>query len=203
MAIKQYLEAGEFTTTHGIAGELRLYPWSDEPAFLTQFETLYLDAEGKNALPSIHVRPHKNICIVKIDGVDSIEAARPYIGKTVYISRGDAELGEGQYFVQDLLGAAVVDADTGEEYGAISAITCPGRHDVYEVQRPNGGISLFPAAPAFVVSTDAEAGRVLVRPIPGMFDEETTLHSKPTGKGRAGRAKQRKSTPEQGGEAKP
>lgn len=169
--MKAYLEAGEFTTTHGIAGELRLYPWADEPAFLSGFSRLYLDGAGKKALAVTQMRPHKNILIVKLDGVDSIEAARPYIGRTVYIARADANLPEGVHFVQDLLGAAVRDAATGEDYGTIAAITHPGRHDVYEITRPDGGTALFPAAPPFIERIDAENGLVLVKPIPGMFGE--------------------------------
>lgn len=167
--MKAYLEAGEFVTTHGIAGELRLYPWSDEPAFLAGFPAFYLDAAGQKPLKTEKIRPHKNLCIVKLAGVDSIEAARPYIGKTVYIARADARLPEGSYFVQDLLGATVRDADTGEDYGTIAAITRPGRHDVYEISRPSGEKVLFPAAGPFMVRTDVEAGLVLIRPIEGMF----------------------------------
>ena len=57
----------------------------------------------------------------------------------------------------------------GEDYGTIAAITHPGRHDVYEVARPDGTTSLFPAAPPFMAGTDVEAGIVRVKPIPGMF----------------------------------
>lgn len=169
--MKPYLEAGEFTTTHGIAGELRLYPWCDEPAFLCGFSTFYLDEAGRRPLAALSVRPHKNICIVKLRGVDSVEAARPFIGKTVYIARADAHLPAGTHFVQDLLGASVRDADTGELYGTIETITHPGRHDVYEIEQPGGEISLFPAVEPFLVQTDTENGLVLVRPIPGMFGE--------------------------------
>lgn len=170
--MKPYLEAGEFVTTHGIAGELRLYPWCDGPDFLTQFGTLYLDAEGKKALGAVQIRPHKNLCLVKVDGVDSIEAARPYIGRTVWIARADAPLAPGQHFVQDLLGAQVVDDATGEVYGTIRNITHPGRHDVYEIARPKGGTSWFPAAAPFVAAIDTEAGVVRVKPIEGMFEAE-------------------------------
>lgn len=176
--MKPFLEAGEFVTTHGITGELRLYPWCDEPSFLAGFSSFYMDAAGKKPLAVETVRPHKSICIVRLAGVDSIEAARPYIGKTVYIARTDARLPTGMHFVQDLLGAAVADADSGQAYGTIRAITRPGRHDVYEVEKPNGAIALFPAVEPFLVHVDAENAVILVRPIPGMFDEE----EKPTPK---------------------
>ena len=177
--MKPYLEAGEFVTTHGIHGELRLYPWCDGPSFLSQFSTLYLDEGGQKKLAVDSIRPHKNICIVKLAGIASIEAARPLIGQTVYIARADVQLPEGTHFVQDLLGAAVFDADTGEEYGTIAAITRPGRHDIYEIERPGGGTALFPATEPFWVSADIPGGRVLVRPIPGMFEDTPTAAPKP------------------------
>jgi 16S rRNA processing protein RimM len=169
--MKPYLEAGEFVATHGIAGELRLYPWCDTPGFLSSFKTLYLDEGGKSALEILDIRPHKSLCIVKLKGINTLEAARAYIGETAYIARAEAPLPEGRYFVQDLLGATVADAETGEAYGVIQAITRPGRHDVYKITRPDGATVLFPAAPPFIQDIDAAAGRVTVRPIPGMFTE--------------------------------
>lgn len=177
--MKPFLEAGQFTTTHGIAGELRLYPWCNEPAFLAKFATLYLDDAGKTALPPLAIRPHKNLCLVKMDGVDSIEAARPYIGRVVYLSREEAALPPGTFFVQDLLGAHLQDTDTGEVYGTVAAITHPGRHDVYEVQRPGGQTVLFPAAPPFIHSISAEDALILVRPIEGMFPPEEDADDAP------------------------
>ncbi len=169
---KEYLEAGEFVTTHGIAGELRLYPWSDGPDFLSGFDTLYLDDAGKRPLRMLAVRPHKNICIVKLEGIATIEQARPFVGKTVYIARADAHLAPGRFFVQDILGAQVVDDATSRAYGTIAAVTHPGRHDVYEIHGPEGQVWYFPAVQPFLASVDLDAGQVRVRPIEGMFEQE-------------------------------
>lgn len=169
--MKQYLEAGELVTTHGVSGELRLYPWSDSPEFLTAFKCFYLDEQGRKPLKVSQLRRHKNICIVQLEGVASINDARALIGKTVYINRDDIKLPQGHYFVQDLLGLQVIDADTAQCYGTIANVTHPGRHDIYEVQQQNGQIALFPAVQPFLVGTDLAAGQVTVRPIPGMFGE--------------------------------
>ncbi len=167
---KEFLEAGEFVSTHGIGGELRLYPWCDSPEFLAGFAQLYLSAAGGKPVQVEAVRPHKTLCIVKLAGVHSIEEARPYIGKTVYISRAEAALPEGHYFVQDILGARVVDADTGREYGHIEEVSHPGRHDVWQVQDENGEHYLFPAVEPFLVKLDVAGELALVRPIEGMFE---------------------------------
>ena len=175
---KRFLEAGEFVTTHGVAGELRLYPWCDSPQFLADCEVLYLGADGEYPLRVVSVRPHKNLCVVRLDGVESIEQARPFIGKTVYIDRGDAQLPQGHYFVQDLLGARVVDADNGREYGRVQEVTHPGRHDVWRVGGEDGEY-LFPAVPPFLVSLDLEEEVARVRPIEGMFEPPEEQPQKP------------------------
>lgn len=185
--MKPFLEAGEFVTTHGITGELRLYPWCDGPSFLAGFSTFYLDEAGRQPLKVEGLRPHKNICIVQLEGIGSIEAARPLIGKVVYIKRADAKLPPGRFFVQDLLGAVVLDDETGVSYGTLRAITHPGRHDVYEIHGPNGQVWYFPAVAPFLASVDVEAGVVRVRPIEGMFEEEEQKAPKPNRK-RGGKA---------------
>lgn len=169
--MKDFLETGEFVTTHGIHGELRLYPWCDDVSFLTQFNTLYLDENGRQAIEITSLRRHKNICIVKLRCVDSVEAAHSYIGKTVYINRREAKLAPGEYFVQDLIGMRLCDADSGQEYGVITNVTRPARQDIYEVAMPNQGVALFPAVEPFLVRTEVETRTIFVRPIPGMFDE--------------------------------
>lgn len=190
--MKPFLEAGEFVTTHGVNGELRLYPWSDDAAFLAGFQTLYLDAAGSQPLAIEQLRAHKRVLIAKIHGIDSVEAARGLIGRTVYIARADAKLPEGRHFVQDLLGASVEDADSGQRYGTLVAVTHPGRHDVYEVRHENGGTSLLPATKPFLVSIDAEAGRITVRPIPGMLDNPTPPAQPKPKRGRPGVAARKK-----------
>lgn len=169
--MKQYLEAGQFVTTHAIAGELKLYPWCDDAAFLSGINTLYLDDTGKAAVKAEQIRPHKNMCIVKLQGVNSIDEARKYIGKTVYIWRGDVQLPEGRYFVQDILGAKVQNDTSGEIYGIIKNVSHPGRHDVYEIERANGSTVLFPAAEPFIGEIDIENGVINIKPIAGMFDD--------------------------------
>ena len=170
--MKQYLEAGEFVSTHGITGELKLYPWCDSADFLMQFNTFYLDANGTKPVKVERTRIHKGMCLVVLAGVTDIASARPYIGKTAYIARADVQLEDGRVFVQDLLGALVRDAVTGQEYGRITAITHPGHHDVYEVTAQDGQAHLFPAVDAFVREINPAEGYVSVCPIEGMFVEE-------------------------------
>ena len=132
--MKQFIEAGEFVTTHGVMGELKLYPWCDGPEFVAALPRLFFTPEGGRETKVEAVRAHKGMCLVKLKGVDSIDAARPYIRKVAYFSRADVKLPEGRYFVQDIVGCTVKDADTGVEYGVITAVEHPAAIDVYTVE---------------------------------------------------------------------
>ena len=75
--MKQFIEAGEFVTTHGVMGELKLYPWCDGPAFVAALPRLFFTPQGGRETKVEAVRAHKGMCLVKLEGVDSIDAARP------------------------------------------------------------------------------------------------------------------------------
>ncbi len=174
---KHYLEAGEFVRVHGVQGELRLYPWCDSTDFLQGFQTFYLSEHGEGALTILSVRPHKNVCVVKVEGINSVEQAQTLLGKTVYINRADATLEEGRYFVQDLLGTEVQNVDTGHCYGRVAEVSHPGRHDVWRIVDGEAE-HWFPAVAPFLVRLDLENEVALVRPIEGMF-EKTEPKKKP------------------------
>lgn len=167
--MKQFLEIGEFVTTHGITGELKLYPWCDSPAFVAALPRIFLREDGGQELRLESVRAHKNMCIIKLAGVDDIDAARTYLRKTAYFARADAPLPEGRYYVQDVIGCRVLDADTGVCYGTVTDVAQPAAHDVYTVTNDAGETFLFPAVEEFLVSLTPEQGVMTVRPIPGMF----------------------------------
>lgn len=170
--MKQYLEAGEFVTTHGVRGELKLYPWSDSPEFTAALPRLFFTPEGGHEKKVEMARVHKGMCLVKLHGIDSIEAARPYVRRVAYFDRADAALPAGRCFVQDILGCTVRHADTGEEYGVITAVERPAGTDIYTIQNAEGKTFLFPAVPEFLGELLPEDGVVTVRPIPGMFTDE-------------------------------
>ena len=168
---KPFLEAGQCVGTHGVRGEVKICPWCDSPDFLRSFTTLYLDDAGKTALKVQRLRVHKNMVLGLFDGIDTVEKAQALRGKTVYISRADADLPEGKWFVQDLLGCKVKDVDSGAEYGTLTeVIPGAGANDVWAVKRANGETVLVPAIPDVVLETDVAAGIVRIRPLRGLFD---------------------------------
>ena len=85
--IKKFLETGKIVGTHGVRGMVRVQPWCDDGEFLTQFKYLYTDCEGKNKLKIKSAKPHGNVVLMAIDGVDSIESAEKLRGSVIYIDR--------------------------------------------------------------------------------------------------------------------
>ena len=115
-----FLEAGRVVGTHGVRGELRVEPWCDSARFLTGFSEFYWDG-GKEKVKVTSSRPHKNLLLLKLEGIDTVEQGDALRGRVLYLNRKDVKLPEGRYFVQDLMGLSAVDADDGHVYGKVMA----------------------------------------------------------------------------------
>ena len=83
--IKEYLEIGQVGATHGVRGEFRLNPWCDGPEFVKKFKTFYRDDKGNQPVKVISCRPHGNVAVVKLEGVDTIEQAKDLRNTIFYI----------------------------------------------------------------------------------------------------------------------
>lgn len=169
--IKDYLEIGKITSTHGIKGEMRFQPWCDSPEFLTKFKTLYFDRKGEKSV-KIKARPNGEMAILKIEGIDTVEEAAKLRDKVLYMKRADAKLSEGQYFIQELIDCKVLDADDENIcYGVLSDVSQTGANDVWHIEK-DGEEYLIPAIPPVVISTDVVEGIIKIRPLRGIFDDE-------------------------------
>ena len=111
--MKKYLEIGEVVSVHGLRGDIKLYPWSDSAAALAKLKRLFFDDKGERLYKPEKISIQKNMLLVKLQGVDSVEAARSYIGKTVFAAREDgiqevvlagnlATLKEGLFVFKDI-----------------------------------------------------------------------------------------------------
>jgi 16S rRNA processing protein RimM len=161
--IKQYLEAGKVSSTHGVRGEVRIEPWTNSPEFLCGFNILYIDGVPMKVLS---MRPHKTSLITLFDGIDSIDSAVRLKNKVVFIDRNDASLEAGEHFIADLIGLTAVDEATGEELGKISEIIPLHPNNVYVVTGQRE--ILIPSVPEFVRDINIEAGRITFKIIEGM-----------------------------------
>lgn len=169
--MKEYLPACKIVTTHGVRGEMKALPLCDGAEFLAQFKRLYRTGTGDGETAVRGVRPQGNVILLRLDGIEDMDAARAQTGKVWYFAKVDAKLPEGRYFIDDLLGCTVVDADTGRTYGTLVAVDQPAAQSIYTVRDDNGAEHMLPAVPEFVRCVDVEGRCITVTPIPGMFDE--------------------------------
>ncbi len=162
MEKQAYIDAGRIVNTHGVRGEVRIEVWLDSPALLKRCGRVYIGGEEKKILSA---REHKGFLIAQLEGVTDVNAAQALKNRVLQIARADARLPRGAYFLQDLIGASVVD-ESGAEIGKLAEVLeLPGQR-VYVVRGETE--HLIPAVPAFLLNTDADAGVITVRLIEGM-----------------------------------
>ena len=165
---KQYLEAGKIVTTHGIKGEVKIMPYCDSAELLAEFDRLFI---GKNHDEIIveRARVQKNMVIAKLEGINTPEEAEKLRNKMLFMHRDDLELDDDTYFIQDLIGREVKDADSDVLYGKIADVMQTGANDVYVV-RGEEREYLVPAIADVVISTDLDSNIMTIRPLDGLFD---------------------------------
>lgn len=158
----QYLEAGKIVNTHGIAGEVKIVPWTDEPEFLLGFDVFYLDG---NPVRVQSARIHKGNVLARLEGCSDVNAAMRLKGKVICIDREDVQLPEGRHFLADLVGLEVRD-ETGHVLGTLTDVLTPPANEVYVVQGERE--YLIPAVDEFLLETNVDNGYLVVRLIEGM-----------------------------------
>ncbi len=168
--VKEFLEGGKIVGTHGVRGEMRVECWCDTPQVLSSFKTLYFD-QGKEAI-KVRSRAHKNMVLMKMQGVDTIEQADLFRGRIVYIKRSDIKLEEGVNFVQDIIGLKVVDSKTDEVYGTVTDVLKTGSNDVYEMKDDNGKAYYIPVIDDVVDLVDVQNEVLKITPMKGLFSDE-------------------------------
>ncbi|MBR5873096.1 MAG: 16S rRNA processing protein RimM [Oscillospiraceae bacterium] len=168
---KQFLEVGEIVTVHGIRGDMRLYPWCD-PGDIERSARMYMDENGETEYRVQYAKPHKNVYIVKLKGIDSPEEARKYIGKVLYMNRNDIPMKKGDYFIQDIIGLKVVDSENGTVYGEVTDVASTGANDIYCVRGADNNETWIPAIPQVIDSVDVDGGILSITPMKGLFDDE-------------------------------
>ena len=162
MEKQAFIDAGKIVNTHGVRGEVRIEVWLDSPALLKRCGRVFLGGEERKILSA---REHKGFLIAQLEGVGDVNAAQALKNRVVQIARADAKLPRGAYFLQDILGASVVD-ESGAGIGKLAEVLeLPGQR-VYVVRGETE--RLIPAVPAFILNTDADEGVITVRLIEGM-----------------------------------
>mgnify|MGYP000018010320 FL=1 len=169
--MQNYLPACKIVSTHGVRGEMKALPLCDGAAFLAKFKRLFTSADGAGETRVLGVRAQGNVILLRLDGVTDMDGARAQVGRTYYLAKADAKLPRGRYFIDDLLGCDVVDADTDRVYGQLTNVDRPAAQDIYTVTDGAGEEHMLPAVPEFVKKIDIDARKIFVTPIEGMFTD--------------------------------
>ena len=163
--MERYLEAGLIVATHGVRGEIKVLPWADGPEFLLEFDHIYVNGKCY-AVESGRV--HKTCALLKLEGLDTIEAVTPLMQQVVKVDREEVELEEGYHFIADLIGLKVV--SEGQIIGVLKEVLSLPGNDVYVVKGEHD--YMIPVVKEFVEEPDFEAGTVTVHLIEGMRTDE-------------------------------
>ena len=166
-----YIECGKIINTHGFRGGVKLESWCNTPADLAALKRLFIKSGADTFLEKKVKKASvfKQFVIAELDGVEDMDAAMALKNTIVYAARSDFKLKKGEFFISDLVGLDVIDADTGKVYGTLLETINRGASDIYVV-KTDLGEKMIPAVKEFIERIDIERG-IFVRPIEGMFDE--------------------------------
>ena len=167
---KQFLEAGKIVNTHGIKGEVKIMPYCDSPELFCEFDRFFMGRDF-NEINVERSRVQKNMVIAKLEGINTPEDAEKLRSKMLYMHRDDLELDEDTFFIQDLIGMTVKNADNGRVYGVIDDVLQTGANDVYSIKGENKTY-LIPAIADVIAETDLENDIMLIHELEGLFDED-------------------------------
>ena len=157
---------------HGVRGECRVQPWCDSPDFARRFSAVWLDPRGEQSVRVLSCRTHGNLILMRLDGVNDPDAARAMRGQILYIRRSDVDLPENTWFIEELIGCRVLDADDHEKsYGTLTDVSQTGANDVWHITDGAGAVYLIPAIPDVVTDAQVENNVVYIRPLRGIFDD--------------------------------
>ena len=170
--MEKYLRVGVITSPHGVRGEVKVYPTTDDAMRFKKLDKVILDL-GRGETRELKIRQvkfFKNMVILKFKGYDNINDVETWRQKDLLITREQAvTLQPDEYFITDLIGLLVKD-DTGAEVGTVKDVLETGANDVYVVALPNGKELLLPAIKDCILNVDIEAGEMTVHILDGLMD---------------------------------
>lgn len=169
--MEDYLRVGVISSTHGVRGEVKVYPTTDDANRFKDLKNVLLDTgKEKLTLEITGVKFFKNMVILKFKGYDNINDIEKYKGKDLLVARDQAvELGPDENFAADVIGLSVV-TDQGEDFGILTDILFTGANDVYEVKMTDGRTVLLPAIKECILSVDLENKKITIHVMDGLLD---------------------------------
>lgn len=168
--MQDILQVGAVTSTHGLAGEVKVFPTTDDPKRFKKLKQVLLDTgNGMRELEVVQVKFFKNLVILKFRGCDKVEDVEGFRGKSLYVTREHAvKLKKNEYFIADLIGMKVFLED-GSYLGCLAEVLQTGANDVYEVHMEDGREVLIPAIRQCILDVDVETERMTVHLLEGLL----------------------------------
>lgn len=165
------LQVGVITQTHGIRGEVKVFPTTDDASRFKKLKEVIMDTGRERLTLEIEgVKFFKQYAILKFKGYDSINDIEKYKNAKLYVTRDKAvKLKKDEYFIADLIGLDVV-TDEREYFGRLKDVMSTGANDVYVVTREDGSEVLLPAIKECVKSVDMEQGQITVHIMDGLLE---------------------------------
>ena len=163
------LQVGVISSTHGVRGEVKVFPTTDDVTRFRQLKKVYLDT-GREMLPLEiqNVKFFKQFAILKFKGIDNINDIEKYRGKSLMIDREDAvDLEEDEYFIADMIGMKVCTED-GSEFGTLKDVMETGANDVYIIDSLEHGEVLIPAIRECILDVDMDEERMTIHLMEGL-----------------------------------
>lgn len=171
VSMEEYFQVGVITSTHGIKGEVKVYPTTDDPKRFKRLKQVLLDTGKERLELEIEgVKFFKQFVILKFKGIDNINDVEKYRRAPLLVSRANAvRLGKDEYFVADLKGLRVRNEE-GAEIGRLEDVMETGANDVYVISLDDGRELLLPAIKQCVLEVDVEAGFIKIHILEGLLD---------------------------------
>lgn len=169
--MENLLQVGVITSPHGVHGEVKVFPTTDDPKRFKKLKTVIMD-DGKKftELEIESVKFFKNLVILKFKGLDNMNDVERYRQVKLFVTRENAvKLKKNEYFIADLIGMSV-ESDEGEELGAISDVLQTGANDVYIISKEHEPDLLVPAIKECILEVDVEQNHMVVHLLKGLRD---------------------------------
>ena len=160
------IKLGKITAPQGIKGEVRVYPYTDKPTRFSEIEAVLLDGRRCRIEKARYM---KNMVILKLEGIDDRNAAETMRNRELLLPREELwKQPEDTYFVDDLVGCAVVSED-GAPVGTLKTIHSRPAQDLYEIERADGSSFLLPAVKEFIKDVKTDEKIIVIHLIEGLF----------------------------------
>lgn len=169
--MEDLLQVGVISSTHGIRGEVKVFPTTDDVNRFKKLKQVVLDTGKEHITLDVQgVKFFKQFAILKFKGIDNINDVEKYKGKSLLVTREHAvKLAKDEYFIADMIGMKVVTED-GADFGTLEEVMQTGANDVYEIKTKEQGVVLIPAIKDCILDIDMEEHKMVIHVMDGLLD---------------------------------